>query len=105
MDKLMRISTPTITYIVDDEDFDISRVSESHMIISNVGGGHKIIRENPTIGTENKSFSTELTQEETKAFSVGTIEVQVHIKLDNDKVLWTEIVKTSIGRVLEENIL
>lgn len=105
MDKLMRISTPTITYIVDDEDFDISRVSESHMIISNVGGGHKIICENPAIDTENNSFSVELTQEQTKAFNVGTIEVQVHIKLDNGNVLWTDIVQTSIGRVLEENIL
>jgi len=105
MSSLMRISTPTIKYFIDDENFDMSRVAKSRMIISNIGGYRRIIRENPTIDIENKSFSTILTQEETKAFKVGPIEIQVHIKLDNNSVLWTEIVKTDIGRVLEENTI
>ena len=103
--KLFRVSTPTLIYYIDDEDFDMSRVAKSRFIVKEYGKENRIIHENPEIDVEEKSFTTDLSQEETKSLGAGEIEVQVHIKLDNGKVIWTDIVRTRINRVTEENIL
>ena len=104
-DKLMRVSTPTVTYYIDDEDFDISTVARATMYIQNVGGTNRLAIENPYIDTEEKSFSVDLTQEQTKSLSAGTVEVEVHIKLTDGNVIWTDIAKTTMERVIGEDIL
>ena len=105
MSEIMRISTPTVIYYVDDESFDVSRVKKATMYIKNVNGSESLSFEDPMIDLEEKSFSVHLSQEQTKMFSLGSIEVQVHIKLDDDNVVWTELVKTTIGKVIGEDIL
>ena len=104
MDKLMRVSTPTVTYYVDDENFDMSTVAVATMYLQNVGGANRLSLV-PYIDIEEKSFSVDLTQEQTKALSAGTVEVEVHIKLTNGKVIWTDICKTKVERVIGEDIL
>ena len=104
-DKLMRISTPTVTYYIDDEDFDISTVAKATMYIQNVGGTNRLAIENPYVDAEEKSFSVDLTQEQTKSLSTGTVEVEVHIKLTDGNVIWTDIAKTTMERVIGEDIL
>ena len=105
MSKIMRISTATVIYYVDDNTFDMSRVKKATMYIKNVNGSESFSFEEPVIDTEEKSFSVHLTQEQTKMLSLGSIEVQVHIKLDDDNVIWTELIKTTIGKVIGEDIL
>ena len=105
MSKIMRISTPTVTYYVDDDNFDISRVKKATMYIKSVNESASLSIENPTIDLETKSFSVHLSQEQTKMFSLGSIEVQVHIKLDDDNAIWTELIRTTIGKVIGEDII
>lgn len=100
-DKLFRISTPTIKYIIDDE-FDMSRVASSRFIICNMGNKNRIVKENPTI--EGMAFRTDLTQEETKKLNAGVISAQIHILLNNHKVIWTDIAKTTMNGVLGEDM-
>ena len=100
-DKLFRISTPTIKYTIDDE-FDMSRVASSRFIICNMGNKNKIVKENPVI--EGMAFRTDLTQEETKKLNAGIISAQIHILLNNHKVIWTDIAKTTMNGVLGEDM-
>lgn len=96
-DKLYRISTPTIKYTIDDE-FDMSRIASSRFIICNIGDKNRIVKENPII--EDMSFRVDLTQEETQKLNAGTITAQIHILLNNHKVIWTDIAKTTMNGVL-----
>ena len=103
--KLMMVSTPTLIYYIDDANFDMTTVAKAHFVVQNCGGKNKIIHDNPIIDVEEKSFTTDLTQEETKALQAGDIEVQVHIKTTSNKVIWTDIIQTKINRVTEEETL
>ena len=103
--KLMRVSTPTLIYYIDDANFDMTTVAKARFIVQNAGGENRIIHENPEIDVEEKSFTTDLSQEETRALKPGTIEVQVHIKTTSGRVIWTDIIQTKINRVTEDNLL
>ena len=105
MSEIMRISTPTVSYFIDDETFDMSSVAKATMYIKSITTGKGITVDNPTIDTEEKSFSVHLSQEQTKGFLSGTVEVQVHIKLNDNNAIWTEPIKTTIGRVIGEDII
>ena len=76
-------------------------LSEKERVITR----NKKIYENPSIDTENKTISIELSQEDTLNYEIGNINLQVKIKLDSGRVIASRIITTSMNKILEEQIL
>ena len=103
--NIYRGTTPTIILKITNKDFDMSTISICHITIQNETGRNKKIYENPSIDTENKTISIELSQEDTLNYEIGNINLQVKIKLDSGRVIASRIITTSMNKILEEQIL
>lgn len=100
--NIYRSTTPTIVLKVKDNSFDMSTISVCHVTIENDSGRNKKIFEDPVINIEERTISIDLSIEDTEAFETGLIDIQVKIKLTNDKVIASKIVNTTMERILEE---
>ena len=102
---MYRSTTPTIRLHVKNEDFDMSLITECHLTIENDSGRNKKIFEDPEVDIENKIISQTLTQDESKSFEVGTILLQLKVKLNDESVVASRIVRTTLHEILElENL-
>lgn len=105
MSNLYRGTTPTLSFKIENEDFDMTKIEICHITIQNKGGENKTVFDSPTIDTENKIISVELDQEDTLKYKEGKIELQIRIKLDTGRVVATPILVTEMNKILEETIL
>lgn len=104
-DNIYRSTTPTIILHIKDDDFDMNDILICHLTIQNDSGRNKKIFPYPDINTEEKTISQTLTQEETKLFETGVIELQLKIRLKDDTVIASKIITTTMQRILEEELL
>lgn len=102
---IYRVTTPTIVIEIENEDFDMSLIDICHVTIQNHSGRNKKIFNATNFDVENRIIYLELTQEETKEYETGNIEIQLKIKLQNGKVIPSEIITTTMNKILEEDIL
>ena len=103
--NLYRGTTPTIILKIKNDDFDMSTIEICHVTIVNESGRNKKIYDNPTINTEEKTISIELSQQDTLNYETGNIQLQTKIKLNSGRVIASRIITTSMNKILEENIL
>ena len=102
---MFRSTTPIITLNVKNENFDMSQIRICHVTLESENKINKLIVEDPTVDAENKRIRFQLTQEQTSDFNVGNIKIQVKAKLTNGSVISSQIIRTSMNEILEEEML
>lgn len=102
---MFRSTTPTVRLNVKNQDFDMSQIRVCHVTMESESKLNKLIIENPIIDEEHRRIQFRLTQEQTLSFNVGNIKIQVKIKLTNGSVISSQIVRTSMNEILEEEML
>lgn len=106
-DNIYRSTTPSIILHIKDPDFDMSTITVCHVTMVNDSGRNKKTFDIPSenIDAEEKTITLELTQSESAAFEAGLINLQLKIKTNDDKVLASKIISTTIHEILEEDAL
>lgn len=101
---MIRSTTPTIVLKIKDQAFDMTSIDICHVTIENDSGRNKktFIVDSERIDAESKTISVDLTWEDTEAFEEGVIDIQLKIKLTNNRVIASKIVNTTMDRILEE---
>lgn len=102
---MIRGTTPTIVLKIKNPDFDMTTLSFAHITIENAGGKNKKVFTNTVIDAEEKTVSLDLSQEDTLAYEVGPINVQMKGKTTSDKVVSHKPITTTLSRILEEGII
>lgn len=102
---MFRSTTPTVRLNIKNQDFDMSLIRVCHVTLESENKINKLIVENPIIDSENRRIQFRLTQEQTLKFNVGNIKIQAKMKLTNGSVISSQIVRTSMNEILEEELL
>ncbi len=102
---MFRSTTPTVRLNVKNQDFDMSQIRVCHVTMESENKLNKLVIEDPIIDVEHRRIQFRLTQEQTLGFNVGNIKIQVKIKLTNGSVISSQIVRTSMNEILEEEML
>ena len=102
---MYRSTTPTLILKIKNENFDMETIDVCHISIESESKQSELLITTPQIDKENKQITATLTQEQTLAFGVGGIKVQLKIKLKNGIVVPSVIVKTTMKEILEEAIM
>lgn len=96
---MRRGTTPTNTF---GSDTDL-REAEAIYITYKQAGKTIIERELPDITVEEKTLEVTLTQEETLRFnSQQKVEIQVRAKFPGGRAIGSNIVETTVGRILKD---
>lgn len=103
---MIRGTTPILTFKV-NTDLDLNDVERAEVTFKSVSGmKEKTWDLNRLIlDVENKTLTLYLTQEETLYFSVGKIDIQLRIKLNNDLVYASKIVTSTLEKILKEGVI
>lgn len=104
-DNLYRSTTPTIVLHIKDDDFNMDDILICHLTIQNDSGRNKKVFPYPEINVEDRTIMQTLSQEDTKMFEEGLIELQLKIRLTDDTVMASKIITTTMKRILEEEPL
>ena len=102
---MYRSTTPTLVLNIKNEDFDMSTIDVCHVTIESKLGTQRKIYEEPEIDEENRRIIVSMTQEETKIFNVGTVKIQIKIKLVNGAVISSKMITALVKETLEEEEL
>lgn len=103
---IYRGTTPTVILELGNiESEALANVIVCHLTMENDSGKNQIVFDSPTIDAENKTISVELTQQDTRTFDYGYLNVQARMKLQNGRIYPTEIVQMIVKKCLEETIL
>ena len=78
-------NTPTLTFNIKNNTFDMSNIQLCHITIRNENGVNQTVYTEPTVDTENKKIVLELTQKDTLKFNEGNLYIQIRLKV-NDKI-------------------
>lgn len=84
-------------------DLDTSLVADAYVTF--VQGNTEITKPISECQCENKTISTQLTQEDTLAFKVGGVQVQARIKLTDGTLLATNIITLPVEQILHDGVL
>lgn len=102
---MYRGTTPTIILNIKNEDLDMSLIRLYHVTLKSEGGLVKEIFDNIHVDEENSRIYFTMSQEDTMAFSVGKIKLQLRVRLNNDMVVASKIIVTNMKELLEGTIL
>lgn len=102
---MYKSTTPTLILRVRNEDFDMTKIVTCHVTLKSEPSGYEKMFSEPDIDTDEKTISVTLTQEDTLRFDLGKVKVQVKAKLNNDTVIASKIVETTMRQILEEEPL
>lgn len=103
---MIRGTTPILTFKINTE-LDLNDVEKAEITFKSVNGmkektwGLSRLILDPA---ENK-IQLQLTQEETLYFSVGKIDIQLRIKMDNDLVYASKVVTSTLDKILKEGVI
>lgn len=95
-------STPTIICDFEDEDLNFSDIVRARIVMENDDKRNHKIFNNPTINRENKTISVELSQQDTLSFDYGNLSLQAKIKLQNERVVISNIPVLLVERTLDD---
>ena len=102
---IYRGSTPTIILRFDDEDLDFNDITACRIVMANDDNRNKKKFDNPTIDTEHETVSLELSQQDTLSFDYGNLNLQAKIKLNNERVILSDIAVLLVKKTLDEDII
>ena len=96
---MRRGTTPTNTFAS-----DVDLTGAEVMYITYKQAGKTVIEKTlPDVTFGEDSFSVDLTQEETLRFnSQQEVEIQVRVKFMGDEAIASNIIKTTVGRILKD---
>lgn len=103
--NIYRTTTPTIALNIKNDSFDFATISVCHVTLESEGGQTQKIIENPEIDSQNRRILFRLTEEDTKAFDVGIVKLQIKMKLTNEDIICSKIVRATMCEILEEGSL
>lgn len=103
---MIRGTTPILTFKV-NTDLDLNDVERAEVTFKSVSGTKEKTWDlnRLILDVENKTLTLYLTQEETLYFSVGKIDIQLRIKLNNDLVYASKIVTSTLEKILKEGVI
>ena len=86
---------------------DLSDVEKAEVTFKSVSGTKERTWDESdlTIDAENKKIFLYLTQDDTLYFSVGKIDIQLRIKLNNDMVYASKVVTSTLDKILKEGVI
>lgn len=102
---MRKSTTPKIVLRIKDSSIDLNEVDICHVTLKAESNGHSLLIESPDIDTEARTVSFSLTQEETMGFNLGSIKIQIKMKLNDGTVIASKIVKTCMDEILEDTVL
>lgn len=103
---MIRGTTPTLTFKI-KTDLDLNDVDKAQITFKSVNGMKEKTWNETDLGInpEEKTMVLTLSQEDTLYFSVGEIDIQLRIKLNNDMVYASRIVTSTLDRILKEGVI
>lgn len=103
---MIRGTTPILTFKVNTE-LDLTTVVEAEVTFKSTSGTKEKTWDlnRLALEAEEHKIYLHLTQEETLYFNVGTIDIQLRIKLDNDMVYASKIVTSTLDKILKEGVI
>lgn len=101
---MIRGTTPTLICRLKTA-LDLNTVVEAALTIKGDNYSKTWKSEDLMIDAAEKTVSLSMTQEETLQYSSGKVEVQIRFLTNTGKALATNIVKTSMSRILQEGVL
>lgn len=103
---MIRGTTPILTFKINTE-LDLNNVEKAEVTFKSVSGMKERTwdKSRLIIDAENKKILLYLNQEETLYFSVGKIDIQLRIKMDNDLVYASKIVTSTLDKILKEGVI
>ena len=90
---------------IDDPDFDMTTIEKCHVTIENDSHRNQKVFTDCSFDNINKTISFPMSQEDTYSYEDGYILLQVRLKLTDGHVLTHDIIRTTMGEVLEDEIL
>lgn len=101
-----RGTTPTLSFKFGD-DVDLSSINALWITISNKLGSKikEYSLDKVTILTDHHTINLKLSQEDTLYFGEGDLEIQIRIKKDDGSAYATNIVTTTMQRILKEGVI
>ena len=103
---MIRGTTPTLTFNI-KTDLDLTELMKAEITFKSVyGSKEKTWDENEvTIDPVEKQIMLTLTQEDTLYFNEGKINVQLRLKMQNEKVYASDVVNTTLDKILKEGVI
>lgn len=102
---LYRATTPAVVLQIDDEDFDTDQIDICRVTIENESGRNKKIFTDCSFDNVLKTITFNLTQEDTLNYETGYLLLQVRLKLLNGSVLASPIIRETMEKILDEEII
>ena len=103
---MIRGTTPTLTFKI-NTDLDFSEIETAEITFKSVSGMKEKTwnQELFTIDPQEKTIVLTLTQDDTLYFYEGEIQVQLRIKMQDDKVYASNIVTSTLSKILKEGVI
>lgn len=99
---MIRGTTPTHTF---ELPFDSDMVSKARVLYAQ-NGIIVLTKDNEECLREGSCISVKLTQKDTLKFDCNyPVEVQIRVLLDNEEALASTVIKVSVGKCLENEVL
>lgn len=99
---MYRSTTPELIFHINNTNINMADIDICHITVESADHSHKIIYETPVIDVEHKTIKQFMTQAETKAFNVGSVLIQLKVKLTSGAVIPSEIIIKDMKEILEE---
>ena len=103
---MIRGTTPILTFKINTE-LDLSEIDVAEITFKSLNGTKEKTWNNSrlSIDAEENKIQLALTQEETLYFSVGEIDIQLRIKMQNTMVYASKIVTSTLDKILKEGVI
>lgn len=103
---MIRGTTPILTFKINTE-LDLNNVEKAEITFKSVNGTKERTWDlnRLVLDAEENTIQLYLNQEETLYFSVGKIDIQLRIKMDNDLVYASKVVTGTLDKILKEGVI
>lgn len=103
---MIRGTTPILTFKINTE-LDLNNVVKAEITFKSVNGTKERTWDlsRLILDAEENKIQLYLNQEETLYFSVGKIDIQLRIKMDNDLVYASKVVTGTLDKILKEGVI
>lgn len=99
---MIRATTPTHTFVL--KEFTVAQIKDLRIIYSQLG---EVVCEKgkSDCSLNGNKISVTLTQEETKRFREGRVELQLRVLTDANMALATKVIDLDVTKVLDDEVM
>lgn len=103
---MIRGTTPILTFKIKTE-LDLNDVEKAEITFKSENGTKERTWNETELAIDpvEKKIQLQMSQEDTLYFSVGTIDIQLRIKLNNDMVYASKIATSTLDKILKEGVI